>query len=409
LISKNFYGWKIVGAGALINFFSIGIPIYAFSIFKIYLEEEFDVQRVLLGATISILIIAGGFFAPICGYLVDKFSIKKILSVGSILYGLSLIILGLCQTYFQFIIVYATILSFSISLFGNLTTAKLISSWFKKNIGSALGYAALGVSLSGVIIPYIATFLIEMFDWRFTYMIFGLFIIFFFLPFCRSFIIDKPSDLNQNIDGIETLIDNPEQIDIKVMDFLSIIKVPTFWILILIFSLQFCANLGVYNELGFYTIGLGFDKDKATIAISVGALGAAMGKIVFGKLIDIFSAKTTLRVSIIMQGFGILLVIYASNFIPLLFSILFMSIGLGGTLPLMNILFSKTFSSVNLGKALGIAVPFMVPIQVIGGPLSGWLFDKFGNYDLAFSIMVGVCFIAFLVVFMLNIPSDKHI
>ena len=95
MISKNFYGWKIVGAGALINFFSIGIPIYAFSIFKIYLEEEFDVQRVLLGATISILIIAGGFFAPICGYLVDKFSIKKILSVGSILYGLSLIILGI--------------------------------------------------------------------------------------------------------------------------------------------------------------------------------------------------------------------------------------------------------------------------------------------------------------------------
>jgi MFS family permease len=87
---------------------------------------------------------------------------------------------------------------------------------------------------------------------------------------------------------------------------------------------------------------------------------------------------------------------------------LIMSIGLGGSVPLMNILFSKTFSPVNFGKALGMAIPFMVPIQVIGGPLSGWLFDKFGNYDLAFSLNTGVCFIAFLFVFMLNVPSDKQ-
>ena len=406
--TKKFYGWKIVGAGALINFFSIGLPFYAFSVFYIHLQEEFNAGRFLISSTLSILIIAGGVFAPICGHLVDRYSIKNILSLGSLLFGLGLIALGFCQNYYQFLIVYGTILSLGITLFGNLSTAKLISFWFNKKNGSAMGYAALGISLSGVFIPPIAVYLIGIFDWRITYMIFGIFMIVFFLPFCRFLIINKPSEVNQNIDGIEPLDEDSSKVEGKIMNFWSIVKVPAFWILIIIFSLQFCANLGVYSHIFPYVSDLGFDIKKAGYAVSVGAFGAALGKLVFGKLIDIFSARITLWISIIIQGIGILFVSSSSAYSLLLLSVLIMSLGLGGTVPLMNILFSKTFSSINFGKALGLAVPFMVPIQVIGGPLSGWLYDTYGNYDLAFSLNAGVCFIAFLFVFMLNVPSDKQ-
>ena len=405
---KNFYGWKIVWAGALINFFSIGLPFYAFSVFYIHLQEEFNAGRFLISSTLSILIIAGGVFAPICGHLVDRYSIINILSLGSLLFGLGLIALGFCQNYYQFLIVYGTILSLGITIFGNLSTAKLISFWFNKKNGSAIGYAALGISLSGVFIPPIAVYLIGIFDWRITYMIFGIFVIVFFIPFCRFFIINKPSEVNQNIDGIEPLEENSSKIEGKIMNFWSIVKVPAFWILIIIFSLQFCANLGVYSHIFPYVSDLGFDIKKAGYAVSVGAFGAALGKVVFGKLIDIFSARITLWISIIIQGVGILLVSSSSAYSLLLLSVLIMSLGLGGSVPLMNILFSKTFSPINFGKALGLADPFMVPNQVIGWPLSGWHFDTFGIYELAFSLNAGVCFIAFLFVFMLNVPSDKQ-
>ncbi|MDA8892519.1 MFS transporter [Hyphomicrobiales bacterium] len=405
---KKFYGWRIVGAAGLINFFSIGLPFYAFSVFYIHLQEEFNASRFLISSTLSILIIAGGIFAPICGHLVDRYSIKKMLSLGSLLFGVGLIALGFCQNYYQFLIVYGTILSLGITLFGNLSTAKLISFWFNKKNGTAIGYAALGISLSGVFIPPVAVYLISIFDWRITYMIFGTFILLFMTPFCRIFITNKPSDINQNVDGVELSASDTSKGEVEVMDFWDIIKVPAFWILIIIFSLQFCANLGVYSHIFPYVTDLGFDIKKAGYAVSVGAFGAAIGKVVFGKLIDIFSARITLWISIIIQGIGILLVSYSSSYNLLLLSVLAMSLGLGGSVPLMNILFSKTFSPINFGKALGLAVPFMVPIQVIGGPLSGWLFDTFGNYDLAFSLNSGVCFIAFLFVFMLNVPSDKH-
>mgnify|MGYP001156927169 FL=1 len=405
---KSFHGWRIVASSGFINMFSVGIPFYAYSVFYIHLQNEFNAGRFLISSTLSIMIIAAGVFAPICGQLVDKFSLKNLLSIGAIIFGIGLILLGFCQTYYQFLIVYGSIVALGMTLFGNLATSKLISNWFKKKIGSAIGYATLGISLSGVFIPPISVYLISLYGWRATYIIFGIFLIVFFVPFCRYLIINKPSDINQNVDN-EKL---PEEIDNsvtdKMMNIVDILRVPTFWILILIFSLQFCANLGVYSHIFPYATDLGFNASKAGIAVSVGALGAALGKIVFGKLIDMISAKKTLWVSVSIQGFGIILVSLFSSYYPLLISIFIMSLGLGGSVPLMNILFSKTFSPINFGKALGIAVPFMVPIQVIGGPLSGWLYDINGNYDLAFYLNTGVCFLAFIFVFFLNIPDNKQ-
>ena len=405
---KSFHGWRIVASSGFINMFSVGIPFYAYSVFYIHLQNEFNAGRFLISSTLSIMIIAAGVFAPICGQLVDKFSLKNLLSIGAIIFGIGLILLGFCQTYYQFLIVYGSIVALGMTLFGNLATSKLISNWFKKKIGSAIGYATLGISLSGVFIPPISVYLISLYGWRATYIIFGIFLIVFFLPFCRYLIVNKPSDINQNVDNEKLSEEIDNSITDKMMNIVDILRVPTFWILILIFSLQFCANLGVYSHIFLYATDLGFNASKAGIAVSVGALGAALGKIVFGKLIDMISAKQTLWVSVSIQGFGIILVSLFSSYYPLLISIFIMSLGLGGSVPLMNILFSKTFSPINFGKALGIAVPFMVPIQVIGGPLSGWLYDINGNYDLAFYLNTGVCFLAFIFVFFLNIPDNKQ-
>ena len=405
---KSFHGWRIVASSGFINMFSVGIPFYAYSVFFIHLQNEFNAGRFLISSTLSIMIISGGVFAPICGQLVDKFSLKNILTIGTLIFGTGLIMLGFSQSYYQFVIIFGSIVALGMTLFGNLTTAKLISNWFKNKIGSAIGYAALGISLSGVFIPPITVLLISQYGWRTTYIIFGVFIILFFVPFCRYFIVNKPSDINQSIDNEKLGEKIDSNLSDRVMNILDIIKVPTFWVLIFIFSLQFCANLGVYSHIFPYTTDLGFDVNKAGLAVSVGALGAAFGKIVFGKLIDLVSARKTLSTSIIIQGFGIILVSFFSSYYLLLLAIFIMSLGLGGTVPLMNILFSKTFSPTNFGKALGIAVPFMVPIQVVGAPLSGWLYDINGNYDLAFYLNTAVCFLAFLFVFILKIPDDKQ-
>ena len=97
--------------------------------------------------------------------------------------------------------VYGTLIAFGITVFGNLSTAKLVSNWFKEKIGTALGYASIGISMSGVIIPPIAVFLISIIGWRNTYLSFGLFVLIFCSYLSYRFIIDKPADVSQHQDG----------------------------------------------------------------------------------------------------------------------------------------------------------------------------------------------------------------
>ena len=91
----------------------------------------------------------------------------------------------------------------------------------------------------------------------------------------------------------------------------------------------------------------------------------------------------------------------------LLLAVMVMGLGLGGTIPLMNSTFAIAFGNANFGKARGLVGPFMVPMQITAAPLSGWLYDTYGNYSLAFSINVVLCVIAGIVVVFLHLPNKK--
>ena len=152
---------------------------------------------------------------------------------------------------------------------------------------------------------------------------------------------------------------------------------------------------------------MGYSPIHASWIFSLAAFHAALGKIVFGRLLDYLGARKTIWISLLCHGLGIATLIFAQNLYMLLFSVMIMGLGLGGTMPLMNSTFSIAFGNVNFGKARGLMTPFMVPMQIIAAPLSGWLYDTYGNYSLAFSINVVLCIVAGIFVLFLNLPNRK--
>ena len=270
-----------------------------------------------------------------------------------------------------------------------------------------MGYASIGLSASGVIIPPIAVFLISVFGWRGAYLIFGSFVLIICSYLSYRFIIDKPSDVNQHPDGKETQEIESGEYEAKEKTFLEIFSVKSFWVLTIIFSLQISANLGVYTHIPIFSQDLGYSPIHASWIFSLAAFHAALGKIVFGRLLDFLGARKTIWISLLCHGLGIATLIFAQNLYMLLFSVMIMGLGLGGTMPLMNSTFSIAFGNVNFGKARGLMTPFMVPMQIVAAPLSGWLYDTYGNYSLAFSINVVLCIVAGIFVLFLNLPNRK--
>ena len=271
----------------------------------------------------------------------------------------------------------------------------------------ALGYASIGLSFSGVIIPPIAVFLISNFTWRGAYLVFGSFILIVCSISAYKFFIDKPEDVGQFPDGVEEDLLADKISSANVLSFKDILSNSIFWILTIIFTLQLSANLGVYTHIPIFSQDLGYSPLQASWIYSVAAFHAAMGKIVFGRLLDNLGARRTILISLFFHGLGIGILIFATNIIMLLLAVMVMGLGLGGTIPLMNSTFAIAFGNANFGKARGLVGPFMVPMQITAAPLSGWLYDTYGNYSLAFSINVVLCVIAGIVVLFLHLPNRK--
>ena len=406
-IKQKFLGWRMIISANFIDFISGGLAFYAYAVFFSFIQDEFSASRFLVSLTVSVMILTAGLYSPLMGYILDRFSIRKVLTVGAVIYGLGLTLLSVVQSFYQFLFIYGALVSLGMVIFGNLSTSKLISNWFRDKIGAALGYAAIGLSFSGVIIPPIAVFLISNFTWRGAYLIFGIFVLVVCSYCAYKFIIDKPEDVNQHPDG-KIDIDTPEEVTKgETITFNEILSKRVFWILTIIFTLQLSANLGVYTHIPIYSQDLGFSPIQASWIFSVAAFNAALGKIIFGNLLDRLGAKKTILVSLFFHGLGIATLIFADNLLLLLFSVIVMGLGLGGTIPLMNSTFAIAFGSSNFGKARGLVGPFMVPMQITAAPLSGWLYDTFGNYTLAFSINVVLCIVAGIVVLFLNLPDRK--
>ena len=60
----------------------------------------------------------------------------------------------------------------------------------------------------------------------------------------------------------------------------------------------------------------------------------------------------------------------------------------------------RTFGRSSFGSVLGIMRPAMFPIQILGVPFAGLVFDEFGSYEIAFRVflllyllaIVSICF-----------------
>ena len=399
-IKQKFYGWRMIVGANLVDFFSAGLAFYAYAVFFGFIQEEFSASRFLVSLTVSMTILAAGIYSPLLGYILDKFPIKKVLTIGALIFGFGFILLSITQTFFQFLFVYGAVIALGMVIFGNLSTSKLIANWFNDKIGTALGYASIGLSFSGVIIPPIAVFLISSFTWRGAYLI-----------ICSisayKFFIDKPEDVDQFPDGIENDITDSKVSSAQILSFKEILSNNIFWILTIIFTLQLTANLGVYTHIPIFSQDLGYSPLQASWIYSVAAFHAAMGKIVFGRLLDNLGARRTIFISLLFHGLGIAILIFATNLFMLLIAVMIMGLGLGGTIPLMNSTFAIAFGNTNFGKARGLVGPFMVPMQITAAPLSGWLYDTYGNYTLAFSINVVLCIMAGIVVLFLHLPDRK--
>ena len=155
-----YYGWKIVGATFVTWFISVGFLFYSYGVFFPALEEDFGGTRFAISTGLAIMSIAMGLLAPFLGRAVDEWSIRRIMLIGSACMSAGFLAASQITALWHFYVLMGTLLGVGAGMIGQLPNSTLVSNWFIKRRGTALGVATMGVSMSGVVMAPLTTWLI---------------------------------------------------------------------------------------------------------------------------------------------------------------------------------------------------------------------------------------------------------
>jgi|TARA_B100000902_G_scaffold91255_1_gene94830 MFS family permease len=407
---NTFFGWRMVAIAIAIDFFAVGFAFQTYPVIQLHLEEELKLSRFVTTLSIPIFMMCSAIFFPIVGRLLDQYSVKKIIVWGGFIYSISLMSLYLTFNYLTFILIYGLPIALGATLMGNLATSKLVSSWFEKQAGRALGFAAVGVSFAGFIFPNLTQYFLMdvlLLEWREVYLVFGLFLLVIITPLIFLLVIDKPEDIGQEVDGgledDETQPDDNFGIEWEIKDLL---RNKNFWILTVVFSLQFSSMMAILAHLTFYAAERGW-ADQAAFIFGMYAIPAMLSKVVFGWLVEKkLDPRMAVSISLALQALGLLLITVTQTPTQLALVIALFGFGGGAGLPMSNILFRNTFTPKSFGTSRGLSQPFIFLFQAIGTPGVALLFQYYGSYDNAFLMLTVMVVLAIFVIWLMEKPQD---
>lgn len=395
-----------------IDFVAVGFFFYSYGVFFKAIAEDFGGSRLGVAIGLTVTNAVGAIAAPYVGRALDKYPLRNVMGIGALFMAFGFLGLSFVQNELQFYLVLGLFIGFGASSMGNLATSKLVTNWFDKRRGTALGIAAAGVSLSGVIMPYISAELIENFGWRQGFLVYSAFTFLVVVPLIFRLVISRPEDVGLRPDGAMPVkfddgsIVPPVEKAPPKMRLLELFKEHNFRMIVLTFSLLFCSMSATLTHMIPRLTDFGYTLVEASLVMSMCAGFGVIGKLSFGWLSDRLSVRKVMAIVIFMQFTGQYLMFSSLDYVTFAIGASMFGYGVGGVVPMHGAVVGKTFGRDRFGAVLGLMRPAMFPIQILGVPFAGWIFDVTGSYDIAFQVFLGLYFLAALAVSFYRQPAN---
>ena len=198
---RNFYyGWYIVVTAMFIAAVTTGAR-NGFGVFVLPMSEAFEWNRTTISVAAGIGWLMNGVTQPFLGHLFDKFDSRKVIIISLLIAGLATAGLSLTFHYLFLIFLFSFVLSTAMSGASIGTLGPLLARWFMKRRTFVLGLVASGTSIGGLVLIPFSAYLVELFDWRVSWIALGAIVTFLALPLGFIFLRNSPGDIGLLPDG----------------------------------------------------------------------------------------------------------------------------------------------------------------------------------------------------------------
>jgi MFS family permease len=402
-----FAGWHMVGVAFFADFIAVGFFFYSYGVFFKAIAAEFGDSRLGVSVGTTVTMGVGAVLAPFIGRALDRYPLKRVMAAGAVSMGIGFLLLGLVRTPMQFYLVLGLFIGFGAGAMGQLATSKLVSNWFILKRGTALGVAATGISVSGVIMPAISALIIGEFGWRNGFVTYGVITLMVVVPVILRFVISNPEEIGLLPDGATQATELPKPMPpLKTRQFLGDTN---FWFLTVTIGLLFCIQSATLIHMVPRLTDGGLDLVAASFIASCTAAFGIMGKLIYGALVDRHDVRHALWMAIGFQFIGQSLMLFTGSYLGFLAGACAFGFGMGGIVPMQGAVVGAAFGRESFGRVLGAMRPPMSVIHLLGVPFAGWIYDVTGGYQPAFITFLCLYVLTAVVVLGLRVETRSRI
>ena len=315
------YSWIVIGILATVQIFASSISMAA-GIMVPPLNDpngEFGWSLGTIGAVIASYYLFGAIYAPMTGWLGDRYGSRWMLFAASVMYLISMFLLSQVTEIWHFFIFFGILLSLTQSL-AMVPLMAAVSGWFRRRLGLGVGilWGAGGVG-TGIIAPLMGGF-IEALGWQSTFMLIGGVgggIMLAMVPLMRS----KPADIGIQPYGARDT-DPPPILRDKTADRLRqkvfnqhTRRTKPFWNLPLIHGLG-CAGHGT---ILIYVIPMAFERGaftslaQAGIILTIIALVSVISRVVTPILAEMYGTRRMMAASLSIQAVTVFMLFWSQD------------------------------------------------------------------------------------------------
>jgi MFS family permease len=391
------YGWVVLAS----SFVTIGVmygTTLTFPVFFVALVEEFGWNRASTASIFSLNMLVAGLSAPLVGHLVDRYGPRRVLPWGAALLGSGLMLCGVIERLWHLWIAFGLVNALGGGILGILTHTTLLSNWFVRWRGSAIGIAFAGMGAGLFVVSPLAQCAIDRVGWRWTFALLGLLALGLLLPLTAVCQRDRPEERGLGPDGAWEVLRPPSAMAAREpgaedgANLVTVLPTLRFWAFCACFFFTPVSMFSVTTHQVAHLVGLGFAKMTAVKILGAVGLLSSVGRVTFGILSDRIGRVWAASLSYGCSALGILVLMVLSPGSGVgwlyLFAVVF-GIAFGARGPIVSAMtadvyrgqhYGRIYGLINLSNGLGAAL----------GPWgSGALYDATGSYRLAFSVALG--------------------
>jgi MFS family permease len=406
---RCFYGWWIVTVSAVTLLLAGGIGYYAFGAFFTPLVNEFGWSRAQISLSMSIMGLIG-LAGPLFGTWVERFGARRTMVLGALIMGLSFACLGFTFTLYYFYAVYFVVAVGQMAIL-HIPVLTLVSRWFERRRGLAMGIAVAGLGLGGMIMLPLSAHLISVLGWRWTYGILGMAICLVLVPLITLVVRNSPRDLGMSPDGerpaelVKTDQARPDDgLQIQAWNLRGALRTSTFWILVASFTMVFTGTSSIIAHAVPFFVGRGFSNQLASTIVGGTAGVSILGRIGTGYLSDRVPVKYVAALFFVLQAGGLLLLMYPGTQTSVVAFIAIFGSAMGGLFVLEPLVIREYFGADSFASIYGGLWAFETVGWGAGPYITGYIFDRLGSYDLAFMIFLVATLLAVALIMPLRRP-----